>query len=95
MRFKLAVACGCFAIVAVNASGIAAEPIKPPLSVAPAVAVPPPQLESAFSDYRPFRDEKLRSWKEANQDVADHPGMGSMGGMKGMATTKPAARAAV
>ncbi|MEK6242969.1 MAG: copper-binding protein [Pseudomonadota bacterium] len=44
----------------------------------PSTTAPPPSYQSAFSDYQPFRDEKVRSWKDVNQEVADNPGMGSM-----------------
>ena len=40
--------------------------------------------DSVFSDYRPYRDQEIRPWKEVNQEVADNPGMGPMGSMKGM-----------
>jgi len=43
---------------------------------------PIPKYQSAFSDYRPFREEKIGSWKDVNQEVADNPGMGSLGPMK-------------
>ena len=43
---------------------------------------PPPKYQSAFSDYQPFREEKIGSWKDVNKEVADNPGMGSMGSMK-------------
>ncbi|CAN0474998.1 unnamed protein product, partial [Phaeothamnion confervicola] len=51
----------------------------------PSAVVPAPKYESAFSDYRPFREQKSDSWKEANRQVADKPGMPSMGSMKDMA----------
>ena len=44
----------------------------------PSAGTSPPQYQSTFSDYQPFRDEKIRSWKEVNQEVADNPGMGAM-----------------
>ena len=44
----------------------------------PGAAAPPPSYQSTFSDYQPFRDEKVRSWKDVNKEVADNPGMGSM-----------------
>ena len=84
MKVQWAVVCSCIAIAAVHTGAKAAEPDKAPASVESATSAPPLKLESAFSDYQPFRDEKLRSWKEANQVVADNPGMGSMSAMKGM-----------
>ena len=53
----------------------------------PSAAAPPPSYQSTFSDYQPFRDEKVRSWKEVNQEVADNPGMGAM--KHGPGTTMP------
>jgi len=35
----------------------------------PDVAAPSPQYRSAFDGYRPFRDEKLRPWREVNDEV--------------------------
>ena len=51
----------------------------------PRTPAPPPSYQSAFSDYQTFRDEKIRSWKDVNQEVADNPGMGSMKHGAGMA----------
>ena len=53
----------------------------------PSAAAPPFSYQSAFSDYRPFRDEKLRSWNDVNKEVADNPGMGSM--KHGLGMTMP------
>ena len=38
---------------------------------------------SAFSGYQPYREQPLKPWKDANQEVAENPGMGSMSGMAG------------
>ena len=84
MRVQWAVACICIAIVVIHTGAKAADRDMPPAAVGSAVSVPSLTSESAFADYQPFRDEKLRSWKDANQVVADNPGMGSMGAMKGM-----------
>jgi Cu/Ag efflux protein CusF len=51
----------------------------------PGAAAPPLSYQSTFSDYQPSRDEKVRSWKEVNKEVADNPGMGSMKHGAGMA----------
>lgn len=53
----------------------------PGLPGSPAIAIKP---DSAFNDYKMFREQPVRSWKEANQEVADNPGMGSMANMPGM-----------
>jgi len=50
----------------------------------PSAAAPPPSYQSPFSDYQPFRDERVRSWKEVNKEVADNPGMGAMKHGSGM-----------
>ena len=50
----------------------------------PEAAVSALKYESAFSDYQPFREQKSNSWKQVNKEVADNPGMGSMGSMKDM-----------
>ena len=47
----------------------------------------PDKPESAFNAYTPFREQPVRSWKDANQEVADNPGMGSMANMPGMNMT--------
>jgi Cu/Ag efflux protein CusF len=49
-----------------------------PDPTSPSAGAPPPSYESTFSDYQPFRDEKVRSWKEVNKEVADNPAMGAM-----------------
>ncbi len=36
----------------------------------PRAAVAPPQYQSAFTDYQSFRDEKLASWREINDEAA-------------------------
>ena len=87
MKFQLTIVSGCIAIIAINISGNAAGPNKPSAPAASAAPVPRLMPDSAFSDYQPFREEKVLPWKESNQVVADHPGMramGSMGGMKSM-----------
>lgn len=40
--------------------------------------------DSAFNGYKSFREQPVRPWKDANQEVADNPGMGSMANMPGM-----------
>lgn len=43
------------------------------------------KYESTFSDYKPFREQGLRSWTEVNKEVADNPMGHPMGAAKGMA----------
>ena len=53
--------------------------LEPPDS---SVAAPMVKYESAFTDYQPFREPQIRSWKEVNKEVADNPSMGhNMGAM--------------
>lgn len=35
----------------------------------PDAATPSPQYRPAFEGYRPFRDEKMRPWREVNDEV--------------------------
>jgi hypothetical protein len=37
---------------------------------APEVRVPAATYESAFRDYRPYREQELASWREVNEEVA-------------------------
>ena len=78
-------------IAAISLIGSIASAAAPPGGVPdpadPVAATPVIRHESTFADYQPFREQKIRSWKEVNQEVADNPGMGamgSMGSMKGM-----------
>ena len=63
------------ASVVVGAHGQTAPPASPaPLPAAPADAAPSSRpnvtpYRSAFENYRPFADEKLVPWKEANETV--------------------------
>ena len=50
----------------------------------PNAAPPVMPRQSAFDDYQPFQEQKSNSWKQVNKEVADNPGMGSMGSMKDM-----------
>ena len=86
MSIRFVVTKGCLAIFALTiyAATVMAQSGKLPNPADPGAAAPAVKHESAFSDYRPFRDEKIRSWKEVNQEVADNPGMPGMGAMKDM-----------
>lgn len=54
------------------------------------MAAPPLTYQSAFADYKPYRDAALADWREVNATVAGAPGGASghsghsMGGMNGM-----------
>lgn len=58
-----------------------------------AAVVPTVKYESAFTNYLPFRDEKLAPWREVNDEAASVGGhLGIFGGAAGHAehgTTKP------
>ena len=62
----------------------------------PAIAVPAAKYESAFTGYSRYRDEKLASWREVNDDAARVGGhMGIFGGAAGHAghgTAQPQAQ---
>jgi hypothetical protein len=36
----------------------------------PQAKVPPPVYQSAFQDYRPYREQEPASWREVNEEVA-------------------------
>lgn len=60
----------------------AAAQQRPPASPAdPQTKVAPPQYQSAFTGYRPLRDEKPAPWREVNDEVARVGGhLGIVGG---------------
>ena len=66
------------------AQGAVAQSNARPDPTNPAAPAPVIQPQSAFADYQPFQEQKSNSWKQVNQEVADNPGMGSMGSMKDM-----------
>jgi len=63
----------------------------------PDATAPSPQYQSSFDGYRPFRDEKLRPWREVNEEVERAGGhLGIFGGGAhaghGATTAPPPAR---
>lgn len=61
----------------------------------PGVAVPVVKYESAFTGYVPFRQEKLASWREVNDEAArvgGHLGIFGGAGHAGHGAAKPAAK---
>lgn len=84
MKFPLAIsrfiAIACCASVAASVAHSAQNP-NPADSAAVGLPV---KYESPFPEYQPLREEKVRSWKEVNKEVAENPGMASMGSMKSM-----------
>ena len=87
MKIRLVVARGCFATLALLMASLTtamAQSSKLLDPADPGAVSPATKYESAFSDYQPFREQKSDSWKQVNKEVADNPGMGSMGSMKDM-----------
>jgi len=76
--------------------GMALAACAPLLAVAQPVNTEPPKqspqlsYQSAFADYKPYKDAPLGNWRELNDTVAGASGGASghaghsMGGMKGM-----------
>lgn len=67
--------CACAALWGLPA---AAQQRLPATPTDPQARVAPPQYQSAFTGYRPLRDEKPASWREVNDEVAragGHPGI--------------------
>ena len=88
----------CFTLAACVTGSVAAQtPARPD----PAQADWPTPIvgyQSVFSGYQPLREQKGNVWQEVNKEVADNPGMGPIGAMKGVAGIdakggKPAASA--
>ncbi len=80
MRIRFLVGKGGFCILSLTI-GVAIAAAQPN-PADPGAATPATKYESPFAGYQPFRDENIRSWQEANKEVADNSGMGTMGGMK-------------
>ena len=57
------------ALVLAQAVPASATPPAAPASSAAASRPAPPEYRSAFEGYQPYTDEKMRSWKEANDNV--------------------------
>ena len=85
MRIGFVVARDCVAIVSlmIGAATAGAQTSKLPNPADPDSAALAVKYESAFSDYQPFQEQKSNAWKQANKEVADNPGMGSMKDMPG------------
>lgn len=56
----------------------------------PGAPVPAFRYESVFTDYRPYREEKLAPWRDVNDEVARIGGhIGILKGAAGKPTTAP------
>jgi len=44
--------------------------------------VPPVEFRSAFADYRPFAEQEMQDWRQANEAVREAGGHAGHGGRK-------------
>ncbi len=65
----LLVACTSATLLAGHASGQTAPAAAAAAAAAPSAAMPVPH-KSAFDGYKAYSDDKMTSWKAANEDVA-------------------------
>lgn len=59
-----------FALSALAAGAAVAQGESRPDPAAPQSAAPPLKYESAFEGFRPFQEQEVASWREANEEVA-------------------------
>lgn len=85
LRSLLAYACFSIAVLMIGTATAAPQVTKFTNPSDPAATVPAFKYDSAFSDYKPFREQKASQWRQVNKEVADNPGMGSMKDMSGKA----------
>jgi hypothetical protein len=57
------------ALLALAASGVAAQQKPRPDPADPAARAAPDAYRSAFEGYRPFADAELARWREANEEM--------------------------
>ena len=82
----------CLALLISNTSAAASSDANPSKRLEPpgsSISAPMVKYESAFTDYQPFREPQIKSWKEVNKEVADNPSMGHNMGAMGMSASKP------
>ena len=94
MQFKCATLLYC-AFALTPLAVFAQQPSVKIDSAAPEAAAPAVKYESAFAGYLPYRDEKLASWRDVNDEAARVGGhLGIFGGAAhgGQTSTKPAAK---
>lgn len=63
-----------FALAATVAGATAAQTAAKPDPADPRVRTPSVEYRSAFETYRPFAEEKLAPWREANEEVKQQGG---------------------
>lgn len=69
------------ALAALAPPAIAQQQAAKPHPADPAALIPAVKYESAFSDYRGFREEPLSAWRDVNDEVARAGGhIGIVGG---------------
>lgn len=81
-----------FALAALAAGAIAARDSARPDPADPKAKVPPTAYRPALEGYRPYAEQDVASWREANDEAARSPGHGSPDAQGG-GTDKPAAKA--
>ena len=94
MQFKSAALLYC-AFALTPLAELAQQPATKIDSAAPGAAVPAVKYDSAFAGYTPYRDEKLASWREVNDEAARVGGhLGIFGGAAhgGHPSAKPAVK---
>jgi hypothetical protein len=80
----------CVAIIVLSTgSGAALAQAERADPASSGAAVRPLEYESAFSNYRAFREPGLRPWQEANKEVAEAARTSSTGEMKHMPGMAP------
>lgn len=82
----------CFFALAMLAGTVSAQDRSTRDPSKPAASGPEFEYRSAFTDYRPFSDEKLAPWREANDEVGRVGGKAGHGGHAKPAPVKPASK---
>ncbi|MEK6593676.1 MAG: hypothetical protein AABZ67_11415 [Pseudomonadota bacterium] len=94
MQFKFVVL--LYSAVALTPLAASAQqPMAKPHPADPNAAAPAAQYESAFAGYMPYRDEKLASWRDVNDEAArvgGHLGIFGGAGHGGQTSAKPATK---
>lgn len=94
MQFKFAVLL-YYAVALTPLAALAQQPPTKSHPANPGATAPAVTYESAFAGYLPYRDQKLASWREVNDEAARVGGhLGIFGGAAhgGQTSTKPATK---
>ena len=81
-----------FALAALAAGATVAQDPARPDPADPKAKVPPIAYRPALEGYRPYAEQDVASWREANEEAAKSPEHGAHGAQGG-ASDKPAAKA--